>query len=115
MSDESEYTAEVAEVLASDRRRTFLAFLAQEVSIAGRLNYSQAGDLDPDTRIGRFASLNEALHVLGAQLAADAGQGAGYPDTAFAASFLGKAMMYDRDAGTVRGCLTRALERSKTG
>jgi hypothetical protein len=112
VSNDSNYVDAVADVLASDGRRAFLAFLAQELSIAGRENYPQAGEMDQDARIARFASLNEAGHVLGAQLASDAGHGTGYPDTAFAESFLGKARMYESDAKVARLCLMRALERT---
>jgi hypothetical protein len=111
MSNDSTLDA-VADVLASDRRGAFLAFLAQELSLAGRDNYPQAGEMNQDARIARFASLNEAGHVLGAQLASDAGHGTGYPDTAFAEAFLGKARMYESDARAVRVCLMRALERT---
>jgi hypothetical protein len=114
MSNDSNYVDAVADVLASDRRRTFLAFLAQELSIAGRENYIHAGDMDQDARVARFASLNEAGHVLGAQLASDAGHGTGYPDTAFAEAFIGKARKYVSDAKAVRVCLMRELERSHT-
>ena len=114
MSNDSNYVDAVVDVLASDQRSAFLAFLAQELSLAGRENYSQAGEMDQDARIAPFASLNEAGHVLGAQLASDAGHGAGYADTAFAESFLGKAKMYDSDANAARVCLTRALERTHT-
>jgi len=112
MSNDSTYVDAVADVLASHRRRAFLAFLTQELSIAGRENYPQAGEMDQDARVARFASLNEAGHVLGAQLASDAGHGTGYPDTAFAEAFLEKARMYESDATAVRVCLTRALERT---
>jgi hypothetical protein len=112
MSNDSNYVNAVADVLATDRRRAFLAFLAQELSIAGRENYPQASEIDQDARVARFASLNEAGHVLGAQLASDAGDGTRYPDTTFAEAFLGKARMYESDARAVRGCLVRALERT---
>jgi len=113
MESEFDYTQAVAEVLTSDRRRMFLAFFAQELSLAGRNNYPLASEVDDATRTARFASLNEALHVLGHQLASDAGHGDGYPDGAFAEALRGKAGMYDPDDGVLRVCLYRALERVK--
>jgi hypothetical protein len=113
MESEQDYAEKVTEVLTTDRRRMFLAFLAQELSLAGRDNYPRASEVDDTTRVARFASLNEALHVLGAQLASDAGHGDGYPNTAFAEALRGRAGMYDPDDGVLGVCLYRALERAK--
>ena len=105
------YARAVAAVLSSDQRS---AFLAGELCLAGRNNYAGINEADDATRIARFASLNEALHVLAAQLAADSGKGTGYPNTAFAEAFRSKAALYDPDDTMIRVCLYRALERVKS-
>jgi hypothetical protein len=113
VASELDYARAVADVLASDQRSAFLAFLVQELCLAGRNNYSGVSEADDATRIARFASLNEALHVLGNQLATDAGRGNGYPDADFAEALRSKAAMYDPDDMMIRVCLSRALERVK--
>jgi hypothetical protein len=70
MTDEFDYARSVADLLGSDRRSTFLAFLAQGFLLAGRALHPRTSEVDDATRTAGFASWNEATHVLGDQLGA---------------------------------------------
>jgi len=53
-------------------------------------------------RLARFASLNEAFHVLADQLAADAGQGDSHPRRGLAQTLRSGAWKYEADEGSLR-------------
>jgi hypothetical protein len=85
--------------LRSSQHPTFLARLADDLTVSGRGCYPS-----PDTgeywQLAPFICYNELLHVLADQLSADlARYGAGYPDSALVEVLVGKSRTWKCDAG----------------
>jgi hypothetical protein len=92
--------------LSSDRRPQFFGRLVQNLSLAARASYPEAGASTEDALTGLTGGI-EVFHALGNQMAHDAREGGGPSDTEFIQGVLDRADHYQ-----VGLAIRYALQRS---